>query len=58
MESQRHSLQQRIERAREHVEGFGVEREAAQALPRRQRREELARIDSWEARSRWETARL
>ena len=38
--------------AREHIEGFEAEREAAQALPRRERREELARIDSWEARSR------
>jgi conjugative relaxase-like TrwC/TraI family protein len=54
----RSRLQERIERAREHVEGFQVEREAAQALPRRQRRDELARIDSWEARSRRETARL
>jgi conjugative relaxase-like TrwC/TraI family protein len=54
----RSSLQKRIERAREHVEGFEAEREAAQALPRRQRRDELARIDAWEARSRRETARL
>src|SRR6476659_7657061 len=52
------SLEERIERAREHIEGFEVEREAAQALPRRERRDELARIDSWEARSRRETARL
>jgi conjugative relaxase-like TrwC/TraI family protein len=58
MESQRRSLQDRIGRAREHIEGFGAGREAAQALPRRARREELARIDSWEARSRRETARL
>jgi conjugative relaxase-like TrwC/TraI family protein len=54
----RSRLQERIERAREHVEGFEPQREAAQALPRRQRRDELARIDSWEARSRRETARL
>jgi conjugative relaxase-like TrwC/TraI family protein len=58
MESQRRTLQERIEGAREHIEGFASEREAAHALPRRQRREELARIDSWEARSRRETARL
>jgi conjugative relaxase-like TrwC/TraI family protein len=58
MESQRRSLQERIERAREHIEGFQAERQAAQALPRRERREELARIDSREARSRRETARL
>jgi hypothetical protein len=58
MESQRRSLQERIERARDHIEGFEAEREAAQALPRHECREELARIDSWEARSRQETARL
>jgi hypothetical protein len=57
-ESQRRSLQERIERAREHIDGFESERETAQALPRRERHEELARIDSWEARSRRETARL
>ncbi len=57
-ESQRRSLQERIERARERIEAFAAEREAAQALPRRERREELTRIDSWEARSRRETARL
>jgi conjugative relaxase-like TrwC/TraI family protein len=54
----RSALQERIERAREGIDGFQAEREAAQALPRRQRHEELARIDSWEARSRRETARL
>jgi hypothetical protein len=57
-ESQRRSSQERIERAREHIEGFEVEREAAQALPRRERRDELARIDSWEARSRRQTGQL
>jgi hypothetical protein len=51
-------LQERIERFREHIDGFESQREAAQALPRRQRRDELARIDSWETRSRRETARL
>jgi conjugative relaxase-like TrwC/TraI family protein len=54
----RSALQERIERAREGIEGFAAEREAAQSLARRERREELARIDSWEARSRRETARL
>jgi len=54
----RSSLQKRIERAREHIEGFEAEGEAAQAVLRRERRDELARIDSWEARSRRETARL
>jgi conjugative relaxase-like TrwC/TraI family protein len=58
LEGQRRSLQGRIERAREHIEGFEAEREGAQALPRRERREELARIDSWEVRSWRETARL
>lgn len=57
-ENQRCSLQDRIERARERIEGFADEREAAQGLPRRERREELARIDSWEARSRGQTAQL
>lgn len=51
-------MEERIERSREHIEGFESEREAAQPLPRRQRREELARIDSWEARSRGQTAQL
>lgn len=54
----RRGLQERIERAREHIEGFEAERKAAQALPHRARHEELTRIDSWEARSRRETARL
>jgi conjugative relaxase-like TrwC/TraI family protein len=54
----RSHLQERIERGREHIEGFEAEREAAQALPRRERRDELARIDSWEARSRRQAAQL
>jgi conjugative relaxase-like TrwC/TraI family protein len=57
-EGQRRMLQERIERAREHIDGFEFEREAAQALPRRQRRDELARIDAWEARSRRQSAQL
>jgi conjugative relaxase-like TrwC/TraI family protein len=57
-ERQRRMLQERIERARKHIDGFEAEREAAQALPRRQRREELARIDAREARSRRQTAQL
>ncbi len=57
-ESQRRMLQERIERAREHIDGFETEREAAQALPRRQRHDELARIDAWEARSRRQTTQL
>ncbi len=58
LEGQRRSLQERIERAREHIDGFAAEREAAQELSRRQRRDELARIDTWEARLREATARL
>jgi conjugative relaxase-like TrwC/TraI family protein len=54
----RSSLEGRIKRARKHIEGCGVEREAAQAQPRRQRRDELARIDSREERSRRQTAQL
>jgi AAA domain-containing protein len=57
-ESQRRSLQERIEQARERLDRFESEREAAQALPRRQRRDELARIDAWEARSRDAVVRL
>jgi AAA domain len=57
-ESQRRSLQERIERVRDHIDGFESEREAAQALPRRESRDELDRIDSWEARSRRQTAQL
>ncbi|MGC1853690.1 MAG: MobF family relaxase [Solirubrobacterales bacterium] len=57
-EGQRRSLEERIERAHEHIDGLRAEHQAAQGLPRRQRREELARIDVWEARARRETARL
>jgi conjugative relaxase-like TrwC/TraI family protein len=58
MERQRRNLQERIERAHERIEGFEAAREVAQALPRRQRREELARIDTREARSRRQTDKL
>lgn len=51
-------MHERIEKARERLDGFEAQREAAQALPRRQRRDELARIDAWEARSRKATTRL
>jgi hypothetical protein len=54
----RRGLQERIERLREHIDGFESQREAARALPRRQRRDELARIDAQEARSRRQTAQL
>ncbi|HWM55523.1 MAG TPA: MobF family relaxase [Solirubrobacterales bacterium] len=47
-ESQRRMVQKRFEEARKRLDQIQVEREAAQGLPRRQRREELARIDSLE----------
>ncbi len=58
LESRRQRLQERVEQARERLDGFEAEREAAQTLPRRERREELARIDAFEAHSRRATARL
>jgi conjugative relaxase-like TrwC/TraI family protein len=58
VEERRSRLQERIERAREHIEGYGTEREATQALPRRRRREELARIDAFEAHSLRALSRL
>ncbi|MGC1166872.1 MAG: MobF family relaxase [Solirubrobacterales bacterium] len=58
LDRQRRSLQERIDQARERLDRFESEGEAAQALPRRQRRDELARIDAWEARSRKATKRL
>jgi conjugative relaxase-like TrwC/TraI family protein len=48
MEERRSRLQKRIDQARENIKDFQAEREAIQALPRRQRREELARIDALE----------
>ncbi len=58
VEERRGRLQERIERAREHIEGYTTEREAVQALPRRQRREELIRIDTFEAHSLKALSRL
>lgn len=57
-EGQRRRQEERIEEAREHLSGFAAEREAAQALPRRQRREKLARIDPREAWAREGIAQL
>lgn len=57
-ERQRSNTQERIVQARERLDGFEGRREATQALPRRQRRDELARIDTLEARSRDVVARL
>jgi len=57
-ERQRSNTQERIERARERLDGFEARREAAQELPRRQHRDELTRIDTLQARSRDVVARL
>lgn len=58
LEGQRNSLLERIERARERLSGFESQREAVQALPRRQRRAELAQVDAREAHSLRAIARL
>jgi conjugative relaxase-like TrwC/TraI family protein len=54
----RRGLQERIERGREHINGFESQREAAQGLKRREREVELARIDANEARTHKAMARL
>ncbi len=51
-DEQRRDLAERIARARERLDGLEAQREAASELPRRQRRGELARIDTQEAMSR------
>jgi conjugative relaxase-like TrwC/TraI family protein len=58
MERQRSNTQERIEQARQRLDGFEVRRQAAQELPRRRRRDELARIDTLEARARDMVLRL
>jgi conjugative relaxase-like TrwC/TraI family protein len=54
----RDALAKRIEAGRERLADFQAEREAAEALPRRERREELSRVDSLEAHSRNQLTRL
>ncbi len=54
----RDALAERIEAGRERLADFQAEREAAEALPRRERREELSRVDSLEAHSRNQLTRL
>lgn len=54
----RDALAKRIEAGRERLADFQAEREAAEALPRRERREELSRVDSLEAHSRIQLTRL
>jgi hypothetical protein len=51
-------LRERIEQGREAFARYEAEREAAQTLPRRERRSELGRIDAFEAQSRRGVARL
>jgi conjugative relaxase-like TrwC/TraI family protein len=58
VERQRSNTQERIKQARQRLDGFEARREAAQELPRRQRRGELSRIDILEASSRDTVARL
>ena len=54
----RDHLQVRIEQARKRLEGLEAQREAAEALPRRQRRRELPRIEVQEPISRERIARF
>jgi AAA domain len=58
LESRRQRLQERIEQARERLDGFEADRESAESLPRPERREALARTDAFEAHSRQATERL
>ena len=58
MERQRSNTQERIEQARERLDGFEARREAVGELPCRQRRDEVARIDILEARARDVAMRL
>jgi conjugative relaxase-like TrwC/TraI family protein len=51
-EERRSALQERINQARERLDAFESQRQAAMDLPRRQRKDELARIDAYEALSR------
>ena len=51
-------MQQRIDQAREHIADYEAQREAAQALPRRQRQEALIRLDAFEAHSLRALSRL
>ena len=57
-QERRDALEARIERGYENLGGYQESREAAEALPRRERREELARIESMERHSRRQLERL
>jgi conjugative relaxase-like TrwC/TraI family protein len=52
------ALAQRIEQGRERLEDLQTRRAAAEALPRRERREELSRVQSLELQSRKQMTRL
>ena len=54
----RDALVKRIEDGRERLADFRTQREAAEALPRRERREALSRVDGLESHSRNQLTRL
>jgi conjugative relaxase-like TrwC/TraI family protein len=58
LQERRDALSNRIERGYESLDGHRERREAAEGLPRRERREELAQIESMEARARRQLERL
>jgi len=57
-QERRDALRERLERGYEGLDGYQARREAAEALPRRERKDELRRIDSMESASRRQLARL
>lgn len=57
-QERRDALGERIERGYDDLERYSAQRETVEARPRRERREELARIDSMESASRRQLARL
>jgi hypothetical protein len=57
-EESRDALVKRIAEARERLAGFEAQREAARTAPRRERGDELSRIDAFEAHNRKALARM
>jgi conjugative relaxase-like TrwC/TraI family protein len=57
-QERRDALRERIERGYEGLERYQARREAAEALPRRERKDERQRIDSMESASRRQLSRL
>jgi conjugative relaxase-like TrwC/TraI family protein len=57
-QEQRSALKERINKAREQLDAFEAQRQAAMDLPRRRRKAELARIDTYEPLSRQALDRL